>query len=46
MQRRNYQITRDLRSQRKEDGEPPDYLREDKDSTVPVDAMPIPQWIR
>ncbi|MCW2038091.1 MlaA family lipoprotein [Xanthomonas campestris] len=46
MQRRNYQITRDLRSQRKEDGELPDYLREDKDSTVPVDAMPIPQWIR
>ncbi|WP_311239201.1 MULTISPECIES: VacJ family lipoprotein [unclassified Xanthomonas] len=46
MQRRNYQIVRDLRSRRTEDGELPDYLREDKDSTVPVDAMPIPQWIR
>ncbi|AKC80185.1 lipoprotein [Xanthomonas arboricola] len=46
MQRRNYQIVRDLRSHREKDNELPDYLREDKDSTVPVDAMPIPQWIR
>ncbi|CAD7387506.1 phospholipid-binding lipoprotein MlaA [Xanthomonas arboricola] len=46
MQRRNYQIVRDLRSHRQKDNELPDYLREDKDSTVPVDAMPIPQWIR
>ncbi|UUF00003.1 VacJ family lipoprotein [Xanthomonas hortorum pv. pelargonii] len=46
MQRRNYQIVRDLRSHREKNTELPDYLREDKDSTVPVDAMPIPQWIR
>ncbi|CAD0359691.1 MlaA family lipoprotein [Xanthomonas hortorum] len=46
MQRRNYQIVRDLRSHREKNNELPDYLREDKDSTVPVDAMPIPQWIR
>ncbi|WP_115045868.1 MlaA family lipoprotein [Xanthomonas arboricola] len=46
MQRRNYQIVRDLRSHRQKDNELPDYLREDKDNTVPVDAMPIPQWIR
>lgn len=46
MQRRNYQIVRDLPSHREKKNELPDYLREDKDSTVPVDAMPIPQWIR
>ncbi|KQQ70010.1 hypothetical protein ASF73_12965 [Xanthomonas sp. Leaf131] len=46
MQRRNYQIVRDLRSHREKNNELPDYLRDDKDSTVPVDAMPIPQWIR
>ncbi|MCS3809514.1 VacJ family lipoprotein [Xanthomonas sp. 4461] len=46
MQRRNYQIVRDLRSHRDKNNELPDYLREDKDSTVPVDAMPIPNWVR
>ncbi|KAB7768770.1 MlaA family lipoprotein [Xanthomonas maliensis] len=46
LQRRNYQITRDLRSQRDKNNELPDYLREDKDSTVPVDAMPMPNWGR
>ncbi|MEA5126103.1 MlaA family lipoprotein [Xanthomonas floridensis] len=46
MQRRNYQIVRDLRSHREQNNELPDYLREDKDSTVPVDAMPIPSWVR
>ncbi|KGK56963.1 lipoprotein [Xanthomonas cannabis pv. phaseoli] len=46
MQRRNYQITRDLRSHREQNNELPEYLREDKDNTVPVDAMPIPSWVR
>ncbi len=43
LQRRNYQITRDLRTHKRDDSELPDYLR-DKDTTVPVDAMPMPNW--
>ncbi|WP_017164184.1 MlaA family lipoprotein, partial [Xanthomonas phaseoli] len=46
MQRRNYQITRDLRSHREKNNELPDYLRDDKDNTVPGNAMPIPNWVR
>ncbi|RBC47315.1 VacJ family lipoprotein, partial [Xanthomonas oryzae pv. oryzae] len=47
MQRRNYQITRDLRSHNeKKNNALPDYLREDKDNTVPGNAMPIPNWVR
>jgi phospholipid-binding lipoprotein MlaA len=41
MQRRNYQIQRDLRGHQ-DDAQLPDYLRDDKDNTVPVDAMPMP----
>ena len=40
MQRRNYQITSDLR--REDEGELPDYLLEDDaNPTVPVDVMPV-----
>ncbi|AMV06522.1 MlaA family lipoprotein [Xanthomonas citri] len=46
MQRRNYQITRDLRSHREKNNELPEYLRDDKDNTVPGNAMPIPSWVR
>ncbi|MCC4587825.1 VacJ family lipoprotein [Xanthomonas sp. NCPPB 1067] len=46
MQRRNYQITRDLRSHREQNNELPEYLRDDKDNTVPGNAMPIPSWVR
>lgn len=46
MQRRNYQITRDLRSHREKNNELPEYLRDDKDNTVPGNAMPIPNWVR
>lgn len=46
MQRRNYQITRDLRSRHEQNNALPEYLREDKDNTVPGNAMPIPNWVR
>jgi phospholipid-binding lipoprotein MlaA len=46
MQRRTYQIEADLRSHHKrQDDDLPDYLREEETNpTVPVDAMPIPEW--
>ncbi|MBB4128711.1 phospholipid-binding lipoprotein MlaA [Xanthomonas translucens] len=46
MQRRTYQIEGDLRSHNKrQDNDLPDYLREEETNpTVPVDAMPIPEW--
>ncbi|MBD7923819.1 MlaA family lipoprotein [Xanthomonas bonasiae] len=46
MQRRAYQIEGDLRSHNKrQDNDLPDYLREEETNpTVPVDAMPIPEW--
>ena len=43
LQRRNYQITRDLRRRGNQD-EVPEYLRNEKDTTVPVDAMPMPSF--
>lgn len=44
MQRRQYQIEADRRGGRKGEGEDdlPDYLRDERDPTLPVDAMPIP----
>ncbi len=45
VQRRNYQIQNDLRRSRDSQDDLPDYLHED-DHTVPVDAMPIPNWGR
>ncbi len=43
MQRRQYQIEADRRGNRRHEGDDlPEYLREDRDPTVPVDAMPIP----
>lgn len=44
LQRRNYQIQRDLHSHKHDDDGLPDYLRDSKDNTVPVDAMPMPDW--
>ncbi|WP_045726510.1 MlaA family lipoprotein [Xanthomonas sp. GPE 39] len=46
LQRRNYQIENDLRRPHHgEDKDLPDYLREeDKNPTVPADAMPMLQW--
>ncbi|SBV44232.1 MlaA family lipoprotein [Xanthomonas graminis] len=46
MQRRTYQIEGDLRSHdKRQDNDLPDYLREEETNpTVPVDAMPIPEW--
>jgi len=40
LQRRNYQIQRDLRGNRDQDV--PDELKDERDTTVPVDAMPMP----
>lgn len=37
LQRRTYQIERDLRRDRRDDGE-------DEQPTIPVDAMPMPDW--
>lgn len=43
LQRRSYQIERDLRGRRGEHQDDlPDYLRDD--TTIPVDAMPMPDW--
>lgn len=45
LQRRTYQIEGDLRSHKRQDNDLPDYLREEENNpTVPVDAMPIPEW--
>ncbi|MFC6840615.1 MlaA family lipoprotein [Xanthomonas theicola] len=45
MQRRNYQIEGDLRGHKRQDNDLPDYLREEETNpTVPVDAMPMPEW--
>ena len=44
LQRRNYQIQRDLRHWRGKSDEVPDYLKDEKDTTVPVDAMPMPDF--
>ncbi|HHW4680582.1 MAG TPA: MlaA family lipoprotein, partial [Xylella taiwanensis] len=43
LQRRNYQIQRALRTHNQGNHELPDYLRDEHDSTVPADAMPIPR---
>jgi len=42
--RRNYQITRDLRRRNGDKDEVPESLRNEKDTTVPVDAMPMPNF--
>ena len=44
LQRRNYQIQRDLRHRRGQNDDVPDYLKDEKDTTVPVDAMPMPDF--
>ncbi|UYB54520.1 VacJ family lipoprotein [Xanthomonas sp. AM6] len=45
MQRRTYQIEGDLHTHKRQDNDLPDYLREEETNpTVPVDAMPIPEW--
>ncbi|MDR6674705.1 VacJ family lipoprotein [Xanthomonas sp. 1678] len=45
MQRRSYQIEGDLHTHKRQDNDLPDYLREEETNpTVPVDAMPIPEW--
>ena len=44
LQRRNYQIQRDLRHRRGQGDDVPDYLKDEKDTTVPVDAMPMPDF--
>ncbi len=46
LQRRNYQIQRTLHTRTEDNDELPDYLRDEHDSTVPVDAMPIPRLSR
>ena len=43
MQRRNFQIQQSLHRHSQDDALP-DYLRED--STVPADAMPVPEWTK
>lgn len=42
MQRRQYQIESDRRGVREGQDDLPEYLRDERDPTVPVDAMPIP----
>ncbi|HEY0332256.1 MAG TPA: VacJ family lipoprotein [Stenotrophomonas sp.] len=44
LQRRNYQINRDRRHWRGRNDEVPEYLKDEKDTTVPVDAMPMPDF--
>ncbi|WOS41009.1 VacJ family lipoprotein [Xanthomonas rydalmerensis] len=45
LQRRNYQIESDMRGHKRQDDDLPAYLREEETNpTVPVDAMPVPEW--
>ena len=43
LQRRNYQIESHRTSQQPSEGELPEYLQDETDPTVPVDAMPMPE---
>ena len=43
LQRRNYQIESHRTPQQPSEGELPEYLQDETDPTVPVDAMPMPE---
>ena len=43
LQRRNYQIESHRTPQQPSEGELPEYLQDEADPTVPVDAMPMPE---